>query len=267
MPFSSRLPYYWPVNPLAGVVNDTWRLYRDHPLRLTLTAAALFIPARGLSAAIYGSGGFYGVSGGGWSDLLELFAALLLLIVVARTVSPGDASADHSGPSSRDRPSPLASFLPPAASAAILAAAFAGAWSLYPLAGHFAVLIRLPALYLAFMGLAMLPAAVIERSGPLRAWRRSWQLIRGNEWRLLGTMAQLWLVNLLIMLVPILVASYPGLPYPQRHLTLWAAEDIAYGPFLALAVTLIYHRLSGSAAHQARDGHLPGLQSAEPTGS
>jgi hypothetical protein len=59
------------------------------------------------------------------------------------------------------------------------------------------------------------------------------------------------------MLVPILIASYPGLPFAPRHIALWAAEDILIGPFAALAVVLIYYRLSAAGSWPSHP-HAPG---------
>ena len=258
----TRLQYDCLVDPFRGVLKDAWRLYRAHALPLILVAAALFIPARGIDALIYGSGGFYGIAGGGWSDLVDLFAALLMLIVVAKMVTAREAGTGTSHLPGREGPSPLASWLRAAAVAAILAAVFSGAWSLRLLAGHFAALIGLPTLYLALMGLTAIPVAVIEQSGPLASWLRSWRLIRRHELSLLNTLAVLWLISLPVMLVPILIASYPGLPFPPRHIALWAVEDILIGPLVALAVVLIYYRLS-AARHPAGPGEAISAQPAD----
>jgi hypothetical protein len=82
------------------------------------------------------------------------------------------------------------------------------------------VLISLPALYLALMGLVTLPVAVIERSGLLASWRRSWHLIRRNEWTAIGALALAGLVNIPVMLIPIVIAGDPVLPHPQRQTVL-----------------------------------------------
>ncbi len=71
--------------------------------------------------------------------------------------------------------------------------------------------------------------AVLEQSGPLTSWRRSWRLIRRHELSLLGTLSVLWIVSIPVMVVPILIATYPGLPFPPRHIALWAVEDILIG--------------------------------------
>ena len=125
-----RVQYACLVDPFRGVLKDAWRLYRAHTLPLVLVAAAIFIPARGIDALIYGSGGFYGITGGGWSNLVDLFAALLMLIVVAKMVTASEAGTGTMQFPGQKAPSPLASWLRAAAVAAILAAVFAGAWSL-----------------------------------------------------------------------------------------------------------------------------------------
>jgi Membrane domain of glycerophosphoryl diester phosphodiesterase len=70
----------------------------------------------------------------------------------------------------------------------------------------FAVVAVAPVLFLLllvnvwlFVRLALtVPAAVAERTGPLRALNRSWNLTRHNWWRLFGTLVVLFLISLVI---------------------------------------------------------------------
>jgi hypothetical protein len=70
------------------------------------------------------------------------------------------------------------------------------------------VVVAVPVLFLVllvdvwlFVRLSLVvPAAVIERAGPLRAIGRSWNLTRDNWWRLFGTLVVLFLISLVIQL-------------------------------------------------------------------
>lgn len=226
------------VGQLDGVLTQAWRLYRARAARLILAAAAVFVPARGIDAAIYGSAGLYGLSRGLRADLVDTFAALVLLVIVARLTLTARAG-EPGTPGGR---APV-SLLRPVIAAALLAAVITGDYHLAD-GSRFGPLIAVPLLYLGLMGMVTLPVAVAERSGLIVSLLRSWRLIRHHEWSVAATFILAWLANLAMMLPPVIVASLPAVPFPQSRTLIWATQDIFLAPFLALTVTVIYQRLT-----------------------
>lgn len=97
-------------------------------------------------------------------------------------------------------------------------------------------------------------AVVVERRGPVDALRRSWRLVRGSYWRVLG------IVLLLLLLVYILVGLPTGIagvvinivfPDPLRHFALRQSLSTLIGylsqivvlPLQLIAYTLLYYDL------------------------
>lgn len=78
----------------------------------------------------------------------------------------------------------------------------------------------------------IVPAAVAERTGPLRAISRSWNLTRDNWWRLFGTLVVLFLISLVIQFaigfVFGIIAAAVSLG-EAAYAALWALTLIAMG--------------------------------------
>jgi hypothetical protein len=92
------------------------------------------------------------------------------------------------------------------------------------------------------------PAAVAERAGPFRAIGRSWNLTRGNWWRLFGTLIVLFLISLVIQFaigfVFGLVAAALSIG-ETAYAVLWALTLIAMGavvdPLTAAILAVAYY--------------------------
>jgi hypothetical protein len=222
------------LDPLYGILGDARRLYRLHAARLLGVSAALFVPAGALDALITSRNW-----AAGWCTASDSLAAFLLLAIVAGRL-PAYAAGTFELPS-----------VPRADSTAILRSA-AGAAILAGLAGAITLsedhlgrldFVALPAIYLAFMWLLVVPVMVTERSGPAAAARQSWRLIHGHGKELLRELAKVYLGLIAVGIVPNFIAGAPGL-YPLGMRLVPILLGVGYGPFLALVPVLVYFRLT-----------------------
>lgn len=225
------------IAPLDGVLGDARRFYRGNAVRLLLIAATLFGSAAGLDVLIT-----VNRWPGGWCDMTDAVAALLLLVIVAARLPARLAGVAR--PASKPATSVAATALRSAATAAILAALAIATGNAESFAGRLAFLIVLPGAYLMFMWSLAVPVIVIEGAGALTAMRRSWRLIHGNGPRLFLELIKAWAALVAITLIPLIPASDPGLPFPLRMRLLPIVPGVVYGPFAAVALTLIYYRLA-----------------------
>jgi hypothetical protein len=231
--------------PLDGVLGDARHIYRGNAVRLLLIAAALFGPAAGLDVLIT-----VNRWPGGWCDMTDGVAALLLLVIVAARLPARLAGAAQ--PASKPATSFAAIALRSAAAAAILAALAIAMGNAESIAGRLAFLM-LPGMYLIFMWSLAVPVIVIEGTGPLTALRRSWRLIHGHGPWLFLELIKAWAALIAVMLIPLFIAADPGLPFPLRMRLLPIVPAIAYGPFAAIALTLVYYRLAEARSAAALD--------------
>jgi hypothetical protein len=236
------------LDPLYQVLGDARRLYRFHAAWLLCVSAALFLPAAALDVLITSRHW-----PGAWCYASDCSAAFLLLAIVAARV-PAEVQDAFAVPS---QPRAGAAAILRSAGGALVLAALAASINLSEEhLGGFDV-VALPAVYLAFMWVLVVPAMVIEGTGPLGALRQSWRLIHGYGWELIRELSKAWLALFAIALVPIAIASDPGLPYPLRMRLAPIPVAIGYGPFAALALVLIYLRLA--AAHRLAFEAAPAL--------
>jgi hypothetical protein len=97
-------------------------------------------------------------------------------------------------------------------------------------------------------------AVVVEGRGPVDALRRSWRLVRGSYWRVLGIMLLLLLLLYILVGVPTGIAGVAIsiiFPDPVRHFALRQSLSTLIGyisqivvlPLQLVAYTLLYYDL------------------------
>jgi hypothetical protein len=106
-------------------------------------------------------------------------------------------------------------------------------------------LIIAPGLYLITIWAVIVPVIVIERSGALASFGRSRELVRGRGWHVFGTLVLVYVILLVVDIVLGLIFS--ALPHVLGSGLSAVISGTLISPFLALVVTLVYYRLSGSA--------------------
>jgi hypothetical protein len=124
-------------------------------------------------------------------------------------------------------------------------------------------LLIVPGLFLITIWAVIVPVIVIERSGVLASFGRSRELVRGHGWHVFGTLVLVYLIMLAVNIV--LGVVFRALPHVLGSGLSAIISGTLISPFLALVVTLIYYRLSGSMV--AAGGVPPGgYQQSPPDG-
>lgn len=103
------------------------------------------------------------------------------------------------------------------------------------------ILIIVPGLYLITIWAVIVPAIVIERSGALSSFGRSQQLVRGRGWPVFGTLALLFLIQIVVSIILGLILT--ALPQALSTGLSSVIAGTLIAPFTATVVTLVYYRL------------------------
>ena len=217
------------MNPLSGVLDEAWRMYKAHARHLLAIAFVIYLVAAVIAALLALAGGTIGALLGG---LVELIAAFLLQAALVKAVQDvRDGRVDMSI-------SETVSAATPYLGSVVLASLLAGIAIAIGL-----LLVIVPGLYLMTIWAVIVPVIVIEGSGALASFGRSQQLVRGRGWHVFATLVLVYVILLVVNLVLGLVFS------PLPHVLGSGLSSIISGtliaPFLALVVTLVYYRLSG----------------------
>jgi hypothetical protein len=217
------------MNPLSGVFDEAWRMYRAHALHLLAIAFVVYL----IGAVIVGALALVGEFGSWLGLIVELVAEFLLQAALIKAVQDiRDGRADLSVSQTVSAAVP---YLWPVAAASILAG-IAIAIGL--------ALIIVPGLILITIWAVIVPVIVIERSGPLAAFGRSQQLVRGHGWHVFGTLV---LGYLLIFVVNLVIGAILAvLPLLWRNGVSAIVSGTLVAPYVALIVTLIYYRLTAA---------------------
>ena len=222
------------MNPLSGVLGETWKLYKAHAAHLLVIAFVIYLVAAVLAGLLSLAGGIIGALLG---SIIEFFAAFLLQAALVKAVQDvRDGRADLSFGETVSAATP---YIWAVAGASILA----GIAITIGL-----ILLIVPGLFLITIWAVIVPVIVIERSGALASFGRSHQLVRGHGWHVFGTLV---LVFLILIVVDILLGlAFSALPVLWRTGLSTVVSGTVIAPFLALVVTLIYYRLSGANGTQ-----------------
>lgn len=121
------------------------------------------------------------------------------------------------------------------------------------------ILLIVPGLILITFWSVGAPAIVVEGIGPIDAFGRSWQLVRGNAWPVFGVL----LVVLLIVIGIGIVLGALATPIGDGEASTWIASIISTtitAPIFAIAVTVLYFELAGPTAPPAAPAAPPAPQ-------
>jgi hypothetical protein len=217
------------MNPLSGVFDEAWRMYRAHALHLLTIAFVIYL----ITAVIVSLLALIGEFGSLIGAIVELVATFLLQAALVKAVQ--DVRDGRADLSVSDTVSAAVPYLGAVAVASILAA-IAITIGL--------ALIIVPGLILITIWAVIIPVIVIERSGPLASFGRSQRLVRGHGWHVFGTLV---LVFILMIVVNIVIGAILAvLPLLWRNGLSTVISGTIVAPYLALIVTLIYYRLTAA---------------------
>jgi hypothetical protein len=218
------------MNPLSGVLGESWKIYRAHAAHLLVIAFAIYVVAAIVAGLLALAGGIFGALLG---SIVELFAAFLVQAALVKAVQ--DVRDGRVDLSVAETVTASTAYIWPVAAASILA-------GIAITIGF--ILVIVPGLYLITIWAVIVPVIVIERSGALASFGRSRQLVRGHGWQVFGTLVLVFVILLVVDLVLGLI--FVALPLLLRNGLSTVVSGTVIAPFLALVVTLIYYRLAGA---------------------
>jgi hypothetical protein len=237
------------MNPLSGVLDEAWRMYKAYAKHLLAIAFVIYLVTAILVAVLALAGGYIGAI---FALLLELVATYLLqaaLVKAVQDVRDGRADMNISETVSAAVPYIWPVFL------ASLLAGIGIAIGLF--------LVIVPGLFLITIWAVIVPVIVIERSGALAAFGRSQQLVKGHGWHVFGTLVLTFIILIVVDLV--LSAIFLALPHVLSDGLASIISGTIVSPFIALVVTLIYYRLVGSPP-MSGTGATPWSATGQPPG-
>jgi hypothetical protein len=219
------------MNPLSGVLNEAWQMYKTFARHLLAIAFVIYLAAAVIAALLGLAGGTVGAVLG---SLVQIVAAFLLQATLVKAVQ--DVRDGRADMSIGDTVRAAVPYLGAVVGASILA----GIAITIGL-----ILIIVPGLYLITIWAVIVPVIVLEQSGALASFGRSQRLVRGNGWHVFGTLVLVYIIMLVVGIILGLIFS--ALPH-------WFANGLSsiisgtlIAPYLALVVTLVYYRLSGAS--------------------
>ncbi len=219
------------MNPLSGVLDEAWRMYKAHAKHLLAIAFIIYLIAAVIAALLALAGGTIGIVLG---SLVEIIAAFVLQATLIKAVQ--DVRDGRVDLSIGDTVRAATPYIAPVAGASVLAG-IAIAIGLF--------LIIVPGLFLITIWAVIVPVIVLERSGALASFGRSQQLVRGRGWHVFATLVLVYVILLVVNLVLGLIFS--ALPHALSNGLSSIISGTLIAPFLAVVVTLVYYRLSGDS--------------------
>ncbi len=219
------------MDPLAGLLEEAWQLYRRHAAHLLGVAFAVFLVVAIIAGLLaFALGGF----GKLLAEVVQTFAAFLLEAALVKAVQEV-----RDGRTKLSVGQTIRSVLPDLWSVAV--ASILAAIAIW--IGLFLLIV--PGLYLLTIWAVVMPALVIERRGVFDAFARSRQLVRGNGWQVFGTLVLLFLVLILVGVV--FGTFFVMVPDGVRGGLGSIVTGTLVAPYIAVVVTLLYYRLAGDA--------------------
>jgi hypothetical protein len=223
------------MNPLSGVLDEAWRMYKTFAKHLLAIAFVIYLAAAIITALLALAGGTVGILLGSFVSVVAAFVLQATLVKAVQDVRDG-----HADLSIRQTVNEALPFLASVAGASILAGIAITIGLL---------LIIVPGLFLITIWAVIVPVIIIERSGALASFGRSRNLVRGHGWHVFGTLVLVYIIMLVVNIVLGLIFS--ALPHTLGAGLSSVISGTLISPFLALVVTLVYYRLVGISAPAA----------------
>ena len=214
------------MNPLSGVLSESWALYKRHARHLLVIAFAVYVVAAIIEALL----GLLGIVGALLAGIVSLVAAFLLQAALVKAVDDvRDGTADMSLSDTINAAKP---HIGRVAGASILAGIAIGIGL---------ILLIAPGLYLMTQWCLIVPVIVLEGAGIGAAFSRSRELVRGNGWNVLGVIVLVFLLLLGVGIVLGIILS--ALPNAVQSFISSIVSGTLTAPYIALVLTLSYFRL------------------------
>jgi len=211
-------------------IREAWSLYKAHWRHLLTLALGVYLVLALVTLVLAVVLGAVGAVAGAFVSIAGIFWLQGALVEAVADIRDGRADLTLRETLKRVRPRIWA-----IAGASILAA-------LGVMLGL--ALLIVPGLILLTWWSVILPVIVLERRGVLESFGRSRELVRGHGWSVFGVIVKTVLVLLAVGIV--VGIAFAWLPDPSRTYVIDVVRNLLTAPFIALAWTLMYYRLSAA---------------------
>lgn len=220
-------------------IREAWSLYKAHWRHLLTLALGVYLVLALVTLVLAVVLGAVGAVAGAFVSIAGIFWLQGALVEAVADIRDGRADLTLRETLKRVRPRIWA-----IAGASILAA-------LGVMLGL--ALLIVPGLILLTWWSVILPVIVLERRGVLESFGRSRELVRGHGWSVFGVIVKTVLVLLAVGIV--VAIAFAWLPDPSRTYVIDVVRNLLTAPFIALAWTLMYYRLSAAEPAAAEQIH------------
>lgn len=233
---------------VGGVINETFRIYGSNLAGLLGSAAAVFIVVGIAQGLLYDAGGIILIL---TATALGFAAQALYTGFVVRLVDDvRDGTRDHG-----------AGELLNSATGSIAPLILNGILKGIAVAIGFLFLI-IPGLILLTVWAVTAPAIVVERSGVMAAFGRSWELVKGHSWSVFGVIVIAFLISIGISLAVGIVGAAIG---TGAQVVFGTISVILTAPIVALVSAVMFFDLGGgSSAAESLDASASGTTAPPP---
>ena len=219
---------------VGDVLNEAFDLYKAHWKHLVGIALVFYLVASAVTLLLSLVLGVFGAIAGALILLIGIFWLTGALIEAVADVRDGRADLTIRQTFSRvgQRVLPLL-----------------GASILLGLGVAFGLLLLIVPGLILLTRWSLVPAAVVlERRGVFESFGRSNELVRGSGWSVFGVIVITWILSAVVSgVIGAILSPLPD--YVGQYLANVAGGAVT-APFSALAITIVYFRLSGAAAMQ-----------------
>lgn len=230
------------MNPLSGVLDKAWRMYRARAVHLLTVAFIVYLAVAVIAGLLALIGGILGVLLGSVVKFAAAFMLQAALVKVVQDMRDGRVYLYFGETVSAATP-----YIWSVAGASIMA----GIAITIGL-----ILFIVPGLYLITVWAVIVPVIVIEGSDALSSFDRSQRLVRGHGWQVFGTLVLVFVI--LIVTGFVLGLIFRALPLLLSNGLSTVISGTLIAPFIAVVVTLIYYRLSDAHGGQRPANGTPG---------
>jgi len=237
------------MNPLSGVLDEAWRMYKTYAKHLLAIAFVIYVVAAIIVALLALTGTLIGAIFALLFDFVATFLLQAALVKAVQDVRDGRADMNI-----RETVAAAVPYILPVFAASFLA-------GIGIAIGLFLIIV--PGLFLITIWAVIVPVIVIEQSGVFAAFGRSQRLVKGHGWHVFGTLVLTFII--LIVVDFVLSAIFLALPHSLSQGLSSIISGTIVSPFIALVVTLIYYRLVGSPP-MSGTGSTPWSATGEPPG-
>ena len=222
---------------VGRVLSETFRIYGDQAGVLLGTAAVIFIAVGLIQGALISGGDSFLFF---LSSVLGFIGATLYTGFVAKLVEDvRDGRRDFT----------VGELL--GAAASVLGALIVNSILFGIAVGIGFILLIVPGLILLTIWAVTAPSIVIERRGPIEAFGRSWELVKGDGWPVFGVILIIFLIGVGIAIVTAILGAVTG---DVGYFVFRTLGSVLVAPIGALASAVMFFDLGGGTGAAATPG-------------